>query len=274
MYDYGARNYDPALGRWMNIDPLASDYSSFTPYSYAINNPVYFLDPDGMRVRNGDEEKRKKAEKTNTEKQASLESKAAYLGISANASKKEWKKAALAKEGKTEWSRAERILNEAQGAKKDLDKWTERSSQTSEKLAEFQKEGGELYDKLDALDFDFYYMTSHVSELTGMNGLTSFSFDVSDKSNIKITSEFGVNSLVVFMKNVPESDYTGTAPTTLEVTQHESGHADYATEKAKEYYEWIKNNNINTRYHDGHSNNDPSGARATQFGPKNFKKVK
>ncbi|MEN2403174.1 RHS repeat-associated core domain-containing protein, partial [Flavobacterium sp. MC2016-06] len=47
MYDYGWRNYDSALGRWMNIDNLAEKYVSASPYHYAGNNPVLNLDVDG-----------------------------------------------------------------------------------------------------------------------------------------------------------------------------------------------------------------------------------
>jgi RHS repeat-associated protein len=53
--DYGMRIYDPRLGKFLSVDPLTVSYPWYTPYQFAGNNPIKFIDVDGMEPGINDE---------------------------------------------------------------------------------------------------------------------------------------------------------------------------------------------------------------------------
>ena len=49
-YYFGARYYDPMIGRWLSVDPVWGKYPSLSPYNYCANNPILFKDLKGAEI--------------------------------------------------------------------------------------------------------------------------------------------------------------------------------------------------------------------------------
>ena len=52
-HDYGARMYDATLSRFSKLDPFCEKYHIWTPYGYAINNPIRYIDYNGLGPGDG-----------------------------------------------------------------------------------------------------------------------------------------------------------------------------------------------------------------------------
>ncbi|RGN50451.1 RHS repeat domain-containing protein, partial [Bacteroides sp. OM05-12] len=50
LYDFSARMQDPVLGRFNTMDPMCEKYYSISPYAYCNNNPIMYIDPNGMDI--------------------------------------------------------------------------------------------------------------------------------------------------------------------------------------------------------------------------------
>ena len=50
LYDFSARMYDPALGRFLSVDPMTEGYRHLSPYAYCAGNPAVYVDKDGQVI--------------------------------------------------------------------------------------------------------------------------------------------------------------------------------------------------------------------------------
>jgi len=274
--DFGARIYDPRIGKWFSVDILAMQYKSNSPYVFALNNPITQIDIDGNKVLNFYTAQVKSAEKNIVSLEVELDNYACLYGSTQKkkeftGTKADWKYIkSIQKQYESELSHINELKVKEKIVNTIILDWQSRSP------AEFYEfdnatnqllEQVDMYVKVDNL-FDSQPNQIPSDAIAGYNEPPRV--DIDGNGVTRPTGIRGVNTITITLE-IDESDRINFENKYgQDIENHEGGHFLYFIKHAGEYMNYIKQLQKDKReFNGGHNSDDESGKNAKKYGEKN-----
>lgn len=273
--------YDSRIARRWNIDPKLSAFNS--SYTCFENNPIFLIDPNGDKVRNGDEllaEKKRKNQKLREDYLNDLKTR---YKITDGMDKKKFIAAGGTKE---QWKEYQNQVSYTNKGKKELGVLEDNAKKTEAIIAKWKLKSPNIFNEVDSKATDFILMTVEFRVDESTAGENKINFGVTEEAptlvaeissgetalTIQNAVAVNVNQNVDLDNPEPTIEYKNPDKNGKTVNEqyflnHEAGHFLYVIANTLAYRNFIRKMKKEKKDFDGgHSDDDESGKNAVRYG--------
>lgn len=247
------RQYDSRIGRWLSLDPVT--HHEFSPYSSYDNNPIYFIDPYGADVINGDQIA---ADYAGRKLSAHKDDLSAFM--KSHEITNDMKRRDFKKEGgvKSDWKIYKSKLKNVEKLTVEYKIAKARARITGDIIKKWEEESPNLFNEVDkqGIDFALYSVTKYVEPDEAFGGTEPAYFEGEDG---EICEPPRLNVIINDRVNLDSKD-----PEMEQFSlNHEAGHFLYLVNNLVSYINFA---NSDDYVDGGHGKNDESGKAADNLG--------